>query len=365
MEVQSSYVLSALDCIRVGLLHYELRDRMISRAPAAVQLSTATEHLLREKLRLLDHPRHDGWIIYSELAETLTPGYVRWHEARALKSYRKLRNRAVHNATQIERKDLAGFERSTSEILGFIERFVREELQIDLVGELESPFVQMLRCEALDFHDKADLRSRAAIDLATVEQDIEDSIELANEAFDLAIRAVACGVGLPADRGTTDEVLRIMQEQGRDNEAWCSIHDEYVNLEPGDFQKDYASFSDIMEVEEYVRLLREVVVDLLSRARRPVWQRRIRDSWPHVMALVEARSPATAAMFPEDPQDVSVTGTRVGVASFVGPADPEAHRQLLMAALRHEIQDLPREFKLALPPRIMRRTIILSDGDDS
>ena len=76
MEVQSRYVLSALDCIRVGLLHYELRDRMVGRGRAAVQLSTATAHLLREKLRLLECSRHNARLGYPVLVGMLEPDYV-------------------------------------------------------------------------------------------------------------------------------------------------------------------------------------------------------------------------------------------------------------------------------------------------
>ena len=366
MEVQSRYVLSALDCIRVGLLHYELRDKMVRRGRAAVQLSTATEHLVREKLRSLKHPDPDVRIPYGDLVGLLVPSrHVRPHEAKSLTRYRRMRNEVVHSAVHIERNQLSDFEGSTQEVLHFLQRFLTQELHIDPLDELDSCFAEVLRGEQLDFHDRADLRSKAAVDSVLMDHEVEEGVELANEGFDLAIRAVACGVGLPADSGTTDDVLSLMLEQGRNNEAWCSIRDEYTNLEPGDFQRYYNSFPDISEAEEYVRLVREVVIDLLNRARRPKWERPIRDYWPDVVALVGARSPGTAETIPENPADVTFTGTHVRLGSFLGNRDPDYHVQLVTAALRLAVPHLPRDFTVGFGPRVTRRTVYLSGGDDN
>ena len=198
--------------------------------------------------------------------------------------------------------------------------------------------------EQLDFHDRADLRSKAAIDSVLVDHDVEEAVELANDGFDLALRAVACGIGLPGDSGTTDDVLSVMLEQGQDNEAYCFIHDEYTNLKPGDVQKDYASFSDISEVEEYVRLVREVVVDLLSRAHRLDWEQRIRSSWPEIIALVNARSPSSAVILPSSAQDVSVMGTELGWVKVVDRSGLRYHLQVVESAIRSEVPGVPREF---------------------
>jgi hypothetical protein len=320
---------------------------MVSRGRATVQLSTATEHLLREKLRLLEHPDHDGWISYPALVEMLTPSHVRPREAESLKCYRKLRNAAVHDAAQIERSQLADFEGSTVEILRFLERFLRQELQIDPLDELDSCFVQMLRGETLDLHDKADLRSKLAVDFVIVEHDIEEAVELANEAFDLAVRAVACGIGLPAESGTTDDVMDLMRQQGQNNEAYYIVHDEYKDLKPGHFQEHYASFSDLSKVEEHVKLVREVVIDLLNRAHRPRWEARVRGSWPHVLALVAAKSPETPKMISEDPEDVKVTGTHVWLGYYTSTSGRELHEQAVRAALQRAVPELPREFTVA------------------
>jgi hypothetical protein len=358
MEVQSDYVLSALGCIEEGLLHYELRHIMVRRGRAAVQLSTATEHLIREKLRLLNHPDPDVRIPYAELAQLLVPSHLRQEEAKSLTRYRRKRNEAVHSATQIEENELSEFEGSTRKILRLLQRFLTQELLIDPLYELDSCFVQLLRGEKLDFHDKADLRSRAALDSVLVDRDADEGVELANDGFDFAVRAVASGVGLPADCGTTDEVLRVMKEQGRDNEAWCSIHDEYMNLEPGDFQKDRASFSDIIEVEEYVRLLREVVVDLLSRAHRLDWEERIRRNWPDIVALVNDRSPSSVVILPRSALDVTVMGSCVGWVKVVDrPPGLRFMLQAVEAAIRSEVPRLPREFSLVVGPIISRRTV--------
>lgn len=306
MEVQSRYVLSALDCIRVGLLHYELRDRMRSRARAAVQLSTATEHVLREKLRLLGDSRYDGWITYSELVRMLTPGYVRPQEARALKSYRKLRDRCVHDAAEIERKELTDFERSTAAILRFVERFVREELEIHLREELHSPFILMLQGEELDLHDKADLRSKAALAMVTADDDVEAAAELANEAFELGVGGVACGLGLPAASCPIEEIVDFLQER---EEGCYFVRDELQNLEPHAFREHYANFSRVSEVEQYVRDAREAVLDLMERSHRPRWEPLVRERWPQVVELLRAVSPNTCQKIPEDPDDIRVTGT--------------------------------------------------------
>ena len=364
MEVQSRYVLSALDCIREGLLHYELRDRKASRGRAAVQLSTATEHLLREKLRLLEDPRHDGRIRYGDLVKMLMPAYVQPQEARALKSYRKLRDRCVHDAAQIERRELADFERSSVEVMQFVERFLRQELQIDPADEFDSCFVQMLRGEALDFHDKADLRSKAAANSVLVEHDVEEGVELANQAFDIAVRAVACGIGLPAASAPMDEVVDLMRQQGQNNEAYYFVHDEYHDLEPGAFRDHYDKFANTSEVEEYVRAAREAVIDLMQRAHRPRWESRVRESWPQVVALLRAVSPDTCERIPEDPEEVKVTGTKVGLGSYSGHSGPEPYRQLVTAAIRREVPELPREFTVGFGPSMTSRTVILSDGDD-
>ena len=364
MEVQSTYVLSALDCIRVGLLHYELRDKKVSRGRAAVQLSTATEHLLREKLRLLECSRHNARLGYPVLVGMLEPDYVGPDEAASLKRYRKLRNAAVHHAAVIERNELSDFEDSTVEILRFLERFLRREIQIDPADEFDSCFVQMLRGEALDFHDKADLRSKAAANSVLVEHDVEEGVELANEAFDIAVRAVACGIGLPAASAPMDEVVDLMRQQGQNNEAYYFVHDEYHDLEPGAFRDHYDKFANTSEVEEYVRAAREAVIDLMQRAHRPRWESHVRDSWPYILEQVRAVSRDTCERIPEDPEGVQVIGTRVRIEFEYRSSEPEPYLELVTAVVRRELPELPRVFEVVFSPGVVRRSRSLSDWDD-
>ena len=221
----------------------------------------------------------------------------------------------------------------------------------------------MLHGEALDLHDKADLGSKAALDFLIVEHDVEEAVEIANESFDLAIRAVACGIGLPAESCTTDEVLELMVETWPEHEAYYIIHDEYTDLSPGDFQEGWASFSDVRQVEEYVRLAREVVIHLLDRGHRPRWESLVRESWPQVVALLRAVSPDTCERIHEDPQEVSVTGTRI-LLHYTG--SPE-HGEVVTEAVRREIPELPREIKVRFTVRIggrvYKRISIRRPGD--
>ena len=343
VQVRTDYALKALDLIRVGVVHLELRERLPSRELAAEQLSRATEFLLKEKLTDLGRMHPGDRISYPALVRRLAP-YLRPDEERALLAFRTPRDGVIHDPVQLRAGDMKEFEAFFPDICRFLLRFLSEELHMDLSDELDSPFLLALRGAELDLHDKALLRSKAALEVILVEHDVEDGVGLANEAVDLAIRAVAEGLGVAVQGIEMDEVVEILAQQERGSEAYYFYGNEMHYFQPGDFQAYYADFSEIEEAERYVRLVRDVVDGLLDRARRPRWEARIRDRWPQVVALLRDRSPKTAEMIPLDALSVEVSGIHVAIRGVVERSGLEYHCEAIMAGIRREVPELPREF---------------------